>query len=200
MVQAKDPQKIIGITGGIGSGKSLICKIFSTMNIPIYEADSRAKYLINKDLSLKKSIKNLLGENAYTHTGEYNRIWVAAQVFNNPVLLKQLNSMVHPCVYKDAHNWVKKYPQFPILLYESALMKAARDHNMCDKVIVVHAPLNLKIQRIQARDKRSEQDIRAIIARQISDEERLKMADYVITNDDKNPVLEQVLQIYAEIV
>lgn len=189
-------QKIIGITGGIGSGKSLICKIFSTMNIPIYDADSRAKYLINNDLSLKNSIKNLLGYNAYLPTGKYNRKWVASQVFNNPDLLKQLNSLVHPCVHKDSHDWVKKYSKSPFLIYEAALMKAAGDNNMFDKVIVVNAPINLRIQRIQVRDKRSEQEIKYIIARQISDEERLKIADYVIENDDKEPVLEQVLELY----
>ena len=189
-------QKIIGITGGIGSGKSLICKIFSTMNIPIYDADSRAKYLINNDLSLKNSIKNLLGYNAYLPTGKYNRKWVASQVFNNPDLLKQLNSLVHPCVHKDSHDWVKKYSKSPFLIYEAALMKAVGDNNMFDKVIVVNAPINLRIQRIQVRDKRSEQEIKDIIARQISDEERLKIADYVIENDDKEPVLKQVLELY----
>ena len=193
-------QKIIGITGGIGSGKSLICKIFSMMNIPIYDADSRAKYLINNDLSLKNSIKNLLGENAYLPTGIYNRKWVASQVFNNPDLLKQLNSLVHPCVHKDSHDWVKKYSKSPFLIYEAALMKAAGDNNMFDKVIVVYAPINLRIQRIQVRDKRSEQEIKDIIARQISDEERLKIADYVIENDDKEPVLKQVLELYEILV
>ncbi len=186
-------QKIIGITGGIGSGKSLICKIFSTLNIPIYEADSRAKYLINNDLSLRNSIKNLLGKNAYTATGEYDRAGVASQVFNNPELLKQLNSLVHPCVHNDARDWVKKFPNSPFLLYEAALMKAAGDNNIFDEVIVVNAPIELRIKRIQARDKRSVQEIKNIMARQISDEERLKIADYVIENDDEKPVLEQVL-------
>lgn len=186
-------QQIIGITGGIGSGKSLVCKIFSTMNIPIYDADSRAKYLINNDLSLKKSIKNLLGENAYNSSGDYNRVWVASQVFNNPDLLKELNSLVHPCVHKDARIWVKKYPSATFLVYEAALMKAAGDKNIFDKVIVVNAPIDLRIKRIQGRDGRSEQEIRDIMARQISDEERLKIADYVIENDDKISVLAQVL-------
>lgn len=193
-------QKIIGITGGIGSGKSLICKIFSMMNIPIYDADSRAKYLINNDLFLKNSIKTLLGKNAYLPTGKYNRKWVASQVFNNPDLLKQLNSLVHPCVHKDSHDWVKKYSKSPFLIYEAALMKAAGDNNMFDKVIVINAPINLRIQRIQVRDKRSEQEIKDIIARQISDEERLKIADYVIENDDKEPVLEQVLELHEILV
>lgn len=189
-------QKIIGITGGIGSGKSLICKIFSTINIPVYDADSQAKYLINNDLSLKNSIKNLLGENAYTPTGEYNRAWVASQVFNNPDLLKKLNSLVHPCVHEDAHDWVKKFSNSPFLLYEAALMKAAGDNNFFDKVIVVNAPIDLRIKRIQARDNRSEQEIKDIMTRQISDEERLKIADYVIENDDKKAVLSQVLELY----
>lgn len=192
-------QKIIGITGGIGSGKSLICRIFSTMNIPIYDADSRAKYLINEDIPLKNLIKNLLGEHAYTPTDAYNSVWVASKVFNNPDLLKQLNSIVHPYVHKDSHNWAKKYPKSSFLLYEAALMRAAGDNNMFDKVVVVNAPIEIRIKRIQARDKRSEQEIEAIIARQITDEERLKIADYVIENDDKRSVLEQVLGLYKKI-
>lgn len=191
-------QKIIGITGGIGSGKSLICKIFSTMDVPIYDADSRAKYLINNDLYLKNSIKNLLGENAYSSIGDYNRAWVASQVFSNPDLLKQLNSLVHPCVHKDSRDWVKKYSKFPFLLYEAALMKSAGDNNIFDKVVVVSAPIDLRIKRIQVRDMRSEQEIKAIIARQITDEERLKIADYVIQNDDEKPILAQVLGLYEK--
>jgi dephospho-CoA kinase len=189
-------QRIIGITGGIGSGKSLVCRIFATMNIPVYDADSRAKYLINNDLYLKKSIKNLLGDNAYAPTGEYNRAWVASQVFNNPDLLKQLNAIVHPRVREDSQVWIAQHSKAPFLLYEAALMKAAGDGNMFDKVIVVNAPIDLRIKRIRARDNRSEQEIRDIIARQISDEERLKIADFVIENDDKHSVLEQVLGLY----
>jgi len=192
-------QKIIGITGGIGSGKSLICKIFSTMNIPIYDADSRAKYLITNDLSLKNSIRSLLGENAYAPSNEYNRAWVASQVFNNADLLKQLNSVVHPYVRKDAHNWVKSYPKSPFLLYEAAIMKAADDSNIFDKVVVINAPIDLRIKRIQRRDKRSEKEIKAIVARQISDEERLKIADYIIENDDKKSILKQVLELYEKL-
>jgi dephospho-CoA kinase len=192
--------KLIGITGGIGSGKSLVCKIFATMNIPIYDADSRAKYLINNDLSLKKSIKNLLGDNAYSATGEYNRTWVASQVFNNPDLLKQLNSIVHPRVREDSQTWIVDHSKTPFLLYEAALMKAAGDGNMFDRVIVVNAPIDLRIKRIQARDKRSEQEIRDIIARQISDEERSKIADFVIENDDKQSVLEQVLALFDKLI
>ncbi len=189
-------QKLIGITGGIGSGKSLICKIFSTLGIPIYDADSRAKSLINNDLLLKKNIQNLLGEQAYTSTGEYNRPWVASQVFNNPDLLKQLSGIVHPRVREDSQAWIAQHSESPFLLYEAALMKAAGDGNIFDKVIVVNAPTDLRIKRVMKRDNRSEKEIRDIIARQISDEDRLQIADFVIENDDKHSVLEQVLSLY----
>ena len=187
--------KLIGITGGIGSGKSIVCKVFATMGIPIYEADSRAKFLMSNDLSLKNSIQNLLGEQSYTPMGEYNRAWVASQVFNNPDLLKQLNAIVHPRVREDAENWIQQHSKAPFLLYEAAIMKAAGEGNYFDKVIVVNAPINLRIRRVQKRDNRSEQEIRDIIARQISDEERLKMADFIIENDERMPLLEQILDL-----
>lgn len=193
-------QKIIGITGGIGSGKSLVCKVFSILGIPIYDADSRAKLLMNNDLEIKGLIQKLLGEQSYTSSGEYNRAWVASQVFNNPDLLKQLNAIVHPRVRQDSQLWIQKYPKAPFLLYEAALMKAAGDGNFFDKVIVVNAPINLRIKRVQHRDKRTEQEIIDIIARQISDKERLSFADYVIENDEQHPVLEQVLRLYQEIL
>ena len=192
--------KLIGITGGIGSGKSIVCKVFATMGIPIYEADSRAKFLINNDLSLKKSIQNLLGVQSYTPTGEYNRAWVASQVFNNPTLLQQLNALVHPRVREDAENWVQQHSKIPFLLYEAAMMKAAGEGNYFDKVIVVNAPINLRIKRVQERDNRSEREIRDIIARQISDEERLRMADFVIENDEKIPLLPQILDLKCTIL
>jgi dephospho-CoA kinase len=192
-------QKVIGITGGIGSGKSLICKVFSILEIPVYDADSRAKALMNHDLVLKESIQNLLGEQAYTPTGEYNRAWVASQVFNNPELLKRLNALVHPRVRQDSQSWVQCNSKAPFLLYEAALMKAAGDGNFFDKVIMVNAPVELRIKRVQVRDKRTEQEIRDIMARQISDAERFKIADYVIENDEKHSVLEQVLNLYLEI-
>jgi dephospho-CoA kinase len=185
--------KIIGITGGIGSGKSIVCKVFAAMGIPVYEADSRAKTLMNNDLSLKKSIQNLLGEQAYTPTGEYNRAWVASQVFNNPDLLQKLNAIVHPRVRADAEMWMQQHQKAPFVLYEAALMKAAGDGNHFDKVIVVTAPIALRIKRVQKRDKRSEQEIKDIIARQISDEERLKIANFVIENDEVKPLLGQIL-------
>ena len=191
--------KVIGITGGIGSGKSLVCKVFSVLGIPIYEADARAKYLISYDQLLKKSIIELLGEQAYLASGDYNRAWVASQVFGNPILLSKLNALVHPKVRQDATDWIQQNQQMPFVLYEAALMKAAGDGNTFDKVIVVNAPVDLRIQRIKVRDQRSEAEIRAIIERQISEEERKKIADFTIENDGKQPLLPQILDLYEKL-
>ncbi len=191
--------KVIGITGGIGSGKSLVCKVFSVLGIPIYEADARAKYLISHDQLLKKSIIELLGEQAYLASGDYNRAWVASQVFGNPILLSKLNALVHPKVRQDATDWIQQNQQTSFVLYEAALMKAAGDGNTFDKVIVVNAPVDLRIQRIKVRDQRSEAEIRAIIERQISEEERKKIADFTIENDEKQPLLPQILDLYEKI-
>ncbi len=190
--------KVIGITGGIGSGKSLVCKVFSVLGIPIYEADARAKYLISHDQLLKKSIIELLGEQAYLASGDYNRAWVASQVFGNPILLSKLNALVHPKVRQDATDWIQQNQQTSFVLYEAALMKAAGDGNTFDKVIVVNAPVDLRIQRIKVRDQRSEAEIRAIIERQISEEERKKIADFTIENDEKQPLLPQILDLYEK--
>lgn len=191
--------KVIGITGGIGSGKSLVCKVFSVLGIPIYEADARAKYLISHDQLLKKSIIELLGEQAYLASGDYNRAWVASQVFGNPILLSKLNALVHPKVRQDATDWIQQNQQTSFVLYEAALMKAAGDGNTFDKVIVVNAPVDLRIQRIKVRDQRSEAEIRAIIERQISEEERRKIADFTIENDEKQPLLPQILDLYEKL-
>ncbi len=167
--------KVIGITGGIGSGKSLIARIFSALGIPVYEADDRAKELIKKDPILKNQLLELLGPEAYLPSGEYNRAWVAGQVFDNPGLLQQVNERVHPRVRKDGEEWAQNYASSPYLLYEAAIMKAAGEGNIFQKVIVVEAPLELRIQRVKQRDQRTEQAIRNIIDRQATEEERQRM-------------------------
>ena len=164
----------------------------------MYEADIRAKWLIINDITLKKSIAQLLGTNAYLPDGSYNRTWVASQVFGNPDLLQQLNQLVHPQVHQDAAEWIAENAQSPFLLYEAAIMQAAGKGNRFDKVVVVTAPTELRIKRIKQRDNRSEEEIINIINRQMPEYERLKMADFVIENDEKKPVLEVVLRLMEE--
>jgi dephospho-CoA kinase len=114
---------VVGITGGIGSGKSTVAKVFSLLGVPVYEADSRAKWIIIQNQELKNEIIALLGSEAYLPDGSYNRAWVASQVFGQPALLQQLNALVHPAVRKDAQDWVIQHQEAPYVLYEAALLK-----------------------------------------------------------------------------
>ena len=191
----------IGITGGIGSGKSIVSKVFEILDIPVYYADERAKWLTNNDLQLRKEIKELLGRQAYDAEGQYNRKWVAAQVFDNPALLKMLNGLIHPRVFEDTDRWLKQYQHKPYILREAALMNAAGDSNNFDKVIVVSAPVEIRIARIRKRDsQRSEEQIKSIISSQKTEEQFSAIADFKIVNDDKHLLIPQVLTIHKTLI
>ncbi|MDI9865181.1 dephospho-CoA kinase [Flectobacillus sp. DC10W] len=191
---------VVGITGGIGSGKSTVAKVFSLLGVPVYEADSRAKLIVVQNQELKKDIIALLGAEAYLPDGSYNRAWVASQVFGQPALLQQLNALVHPAVRRDAQDWIIQHQEAPYVLYEAALLKGAGDGNLCHKIISVIAPLDLRVQRVKLRDNRSEEEIRAIIERQLPDAERIKFSDWLIQNDDQTPVIPQILQIHQSLL
>lgn len=187
----------IGVTGGIGSGKSIVCKLFACLDIPVYDADTRAKWLTNHDLVIRKAIVELLGEESYTEAGEYNRPYVSDKVFKNPDLLKKLNAIIHPAVGKDTADWLARNSESPYVIKEAAIMNKAGVNNNLDYVIVVQAPIELRIQRVKKRDKnRSEEEIRAIIERQTSDEERQAIADFTINNDENVALIPQVLHLH----
>ena len=189
----------IGVTGGIGSGKSIVCRVFATLGAPVYYADERAKWLTEHDPILKADITRVLGPQAYDNVGKYNRSWVASQVFTNPKLLDQLNAVVHPRVIADTALWVSQHADKPYVIKEAALMRAAGDGNSLDKVIVVQAPIALRIGRIQARDlHRSRLEIQHIIDRQVNDDERLHIADYILMNDETQLLLPQIVALHQE--
>lgn len=195
--------KKIGITGGIGSGKSTVCRVFRTLGVPVYEADERAKWLTNHDPILRADVVRLLGPDAYDAAGRYNRAFVAAQVFTDPALLNQLNALIHPRVFADTVRWVDEQARHPYVLKEAALMNAAGPRqggqgNDLDAVVVVTAPQALRIERIRQRDpQRSLSEIQAIIDRQMSEEARLKLADYVLVNDETELLVPQILRLHA---
>lgn len=187
----------IGVTGGIGSGKSVVCRVFQALGVPVYEADVRAKWLTEHDPILKADITRVLGPNAYDALGRYNRGWVASQVFADRDLLTQLNGVIHPRVLADTALWVSQNADKPYVIKEAALMRAAGDGNSLDKVIVVHAPVALRIERIRRRDPhRTEQEVLNIISRQVGDDERLRMADYVLENDESRLLLPQIVALH----
>lgn len=187
----------IGVTGGIGSGKSVVCAVFAALGIPVYAADERAKWLTEHDPILKADIQRVLGPNAYDAVGRYNRAWVASQVFADPALLAALNAVIHPRVLADTAAWVNEQVGKPYVIKEAALMKAAGSGNSLDSVIVVQAPVALRIERIRKRDpQRSEAEIQQIIDRQISDDERAQLANHVIENDESQLLLPQIIRLH----
>ena len=186
----------IGITGGIGTGKSLVCRIFAQLGIPIYDADSRAKWLMNHDPTLKEAIKAQFGQEAYSATGALNRAYLASIVFGQQEKIEVLNQLVHPAVAKDYTQWVQMQ-QAPYLLKEAALMIESGSYRSLDQLIVVSAPLDLRIARIRRRDpQRSEEEIRGIISKQMPEEEKLSYAQVVLPNDEKQALLPEALRCH----
>jgi len=189
----------IGITGGIGSGKSIISTIFKTLGIPVYDSDSHARSLMTEDALLVDLIKKEFGEEAYTINGSLNRAFISSQTFGKKERLEKLNNLVHPRVGADYANWSDLYKTFPYVLREAALMYESMAHLTVDKMIMVSAPEQLRIKRILLRDPhRNIDQIKAIISSQWPEEEKLRRADFVIYNDDRKMVIPQVLELHKE--
>lgn len=190
----------IGITGGIGSGKTTACKIFEILGIPVYYADMRAKWLMEHDPALRESIIGLLGEEAYAVEGRLNRGWIASRVLADPGLLQKLNGLVHPAVAIDGHTWQEAQNGVPYTLKEAALLYESGSYRSLDKIIVVTAPLEVRIARVTERDKASRETVLGWISRQMPEEEKVAQADFVIQNDGTHPLIPQVLEIHQVLV
>ncbi|MGE5355982.1 MAG: dephospho-CoA kinase [Deltaproteobacteria bacterium] len=183
----------IGITGGIGSGKTTVSRIFEMLGIPVYNADREAKKLMTHDKVLKNRIIKLLGTESFTKD-ELNREYIASKVFNDKDLLKKINSIVHPVVKEDFVKWTENQ-NGPYVLYEAALMVESGNYRLMDKIIVVTAPIELRIGRVCQRDKVDVDKASARINNQLSQEEMLKFADHVINNDGSSSLIRQVLEL-----
>lgn len=189
----------VGITGGIGAGKSLVCRIFHCLGIPVYDADGHAKELMTTDVILVTNIKKEFGELSYNTDGSLNREYLSSTVFSEHEKLKKLNELVHPRVGEDYRRWVERNGNCHYLVKEAALLFEAGSDKLLDRVVVVHAPEVLRIQRVLARDpQRSEDQVRAIINNQMSEEEKMERADFIIRNDEQALVIPQVVKLHNE--
>lgn len=201
-VQTRTKVLKIGITGGIGSGKTTVCKMFEELGIPVYYADERAKYLMQHEHFLIDEIKKNFGEEVYDN-GQLNRQLLASKVFHDKEKVKLLNSLVHPAVFRDTDRWVveQQATQTPYALKEAALLVESGSHKYLDKLIVVTAPQNLRLKRVVERDNVSSTDVMARMQNQLPEEEKVKLADFVIINDsDKEHLRQQVLKIHQQLV
>jgi len=193
----------VGITGGIGSGKSTVCRIFhEALGIPIFYADIWAKKLVSFDPQLREGIVHILGSEAYTPDGEYNRPFVAKIAFSDPAKLAALNALVHPAVEAESLDWHEHQAElgFFYTLKEAALIVESGAHLKLDFLIVVIAPEDVRIRRGMERDGVTEEQVRARMNGQLTEKEKIKLADFVIVNDGSQMLIPQVWGVHQEVL
>lgn len=190
----------VGVTGGIGSGKSTVCRVFECLGIPVYRADDRAKWLTENHPEIRREIILLLGDEAYSKEGRYNTGYVSGRVFADRVLLESLNRIIHPRVQEDTRLWIGKQENVPYVVKEAAIMSKAGPVNGLDFVVSVISPESLRIERVLARDRhRSREQVQAIIASQSPESYFLEIADFVVRNSEEELIIPQVLKIHDEL-
>ena len=188
----------VGITGGIGSGKSTVAKVFNVLGIPIYYADDAAKKLMNEDVSIREQLQQLFGKETYVD-GKLNRKYLAGLVFNNEEKLAQLNAIVHPATIRDAEQWMQQQTT-PYAMKEAALIFESGAQAQLDCVIGVFAPEPLRIQRVMNRDGITTEEVKARMEKQLDETIKMQRCDYVITNDEQELVIQQVIKIHQALM
>jgi len=189
----------IGITGGIGAGKTTVCRIFETLGIPVFYADDESKRILFTDLSVLERVRKSFGDEVFSN-GIPDRKKLATVVFGNPEKLQQLNAILHSTVFQHFDNWMMEKKQSPYILMEAALIYETAREGFLDKVIVVSAPEEARIRRIMMRDKISEADVRARMRQQYSQEFKEQKADFIIENDENQLLIPQVMEIHEKLL
>lgn len=187
----------IGITGGIGSGKSIVARLLALAGIPVYIADTEAKRLMLSDAGIRQDLTALVGPETYNEKG-LNKPLLASYIFGNPAHIDQVNAIVHPHVRDDFRHWVAKMPG-QLVAMESAILLEAGFRTEVDVVVMVYAPLEVRIGRVLQRDSTSREQVEKRIRSQMDDESKKAIADYVIVNDDKTPLIPQVLGLISSL-
>lgn len=189
----------IGITGGIGTGKSFVSKVFKAMGIPFYDADKEAKLIMTKSDAVRQALTAAFGADTYFEDGTLNRKRLSTIVFNDKSELERLNKIVHPAVIKDGVDWAERQTA-AYNLKEAALLYESGSYKTLDYTILVTAPLDLRIKRVMQRDQVSRQEVLDRMQKQMPEKEKLQYADFVIINDEVTPLLPQILKINQQIL
>jgi len=189
----------IGLTGGIGSGKSLICEIFSELGVPVYVADDEAKKLMDGNTSLKGQISDIFGEKAYVD-GKLNRKYIGSIVFKEAFKLKKLNALIHPVVQEHFQQWAKDLDENPYVIEEAAILFESGASEGMDYTIYVKAEESLRISRVVERDKVTVDAVRERIASQWPEIEKEKRADFIIYNEKDSMILPQIVDLHKTLL
>jgi dephospho-CoA kinase len=190
----------IGITGGIGSGKTTVCRVFELLGIPIFYADTVAKLIMNTDPVLKEEILKTFGEKSYSMDGVLNRAHLSSIVFNNESELNKLNALVHPAVFRAFDKWLAIHHDAPYIIKEAALLFETKSYTMCDLSILVVSPEASRVRRVIARDGISQDEIVLRMKRQFSDEQKMKLADHILFNDENQLLIPQILELDQQFI
>ena len=185
----------VGVTGGIGTGKTTVCKVFELLGVPVFYADDEAKSLMINDLLLVSEIKDAFGKEAYLDAQTLNRKYISNLVFNNPKDLDKLNELVHPAVFRAFDTWFTQQKS-PYVLKEAALLFESGSYKKNHKNILVSSPLNLRLQRVIKRDQSTKEKVLERIATQFTEEQKLELADYHIQNNEEEFIIPQVLKLH----
>jgi dephospho-CoA kinase len=188
----------IGLTGGIGSGKTTVAKVFETLGIPVYYADDKARYLMNTNPELKTSLVQHFGNEVYKD-GKLDRKYLASVVFNNKEKLELLNSLTHPVTISDAEDWMNKQTS-PYTIKEAALLFESGAAEKLDYIIGVYAPQHIRVKRVMDRDNLPVEEVMKRISRQIDEEMKMKLCNFVIINNDQQLVIPQVLELHKKFI
>lgn len=189
----------VGVTGGIGSGKTLVCQVLGKLGVAVYHADLEARRLMNRDQQLVNQVIGLFGEKVYKE-GSLDREYLARQVFGDEILLAQLNAIVHPAVKIDYARWVSQQSKVPYVAHEAAILFESGSHHLLDESVLVYAPESLRIHRVMERDGVDEASVRRRMKHQMDEEDKKELADYVIYNDGSEMLLPQIIDMHNQIL
>ena len=188
----------VGLTGGIGSGKSTVAQIFEVLGIPVYYADMAAKKIMNEDEELRSAITNIFGEPAYTNN-ILDRKYISSIVFSDPAKLEQLNALVHPATKKDGEAWMQQQTS-PYAIHEAALIFEAKVSDRLDLVIGVSSPIELRIKRAMERDKVSREEVLKRMDQQLDEELKMRKCDFILINDEQQLLIPQALELHEKLI
>lgn len=191
---------ILGITGGIGSGKTIVSKALETLGAKVYNADLKSKALLETNLEIKTKLRQIFGSAILQKDGKINKPALAAVVFENPEKLKLLNSFVHPAVEKDFNIWKINQKEAPYLVFEAAILIESGFGNKMDMLVQITAPEEIRIARVCKRDSTKPEQVKLRIQNQLSDDERAKMCHLSLINDGKVLLLPQILSLHKNIL
>lgn len=198
MKEIRKPAMKLGVTGGIGSGKTSVCRVFNVLGIPVFSADPEAQNIMNDDDDIIREINKIAGKNLYTD-GRLDRTALAALIFNDPNLLKEVNSLVHPAVFERFKIWTEKQSA-PYVIMEAAILFESGASNLVDRIATVTAPVEERISRVIYSNKLTREQVMQRIRNQMDDETRIRKSDYIINNAENEMIIPLILRIHEDLI